>query len=64
MNGRPQLDGPGSPSLDHTRLYTSSFPRQRSRVLGRVIVLRSALWQNCLQRAGAGMAGGSQRREC
>lgn len=33
----------------HTRLCTSSFPRHLSRVLGRVIVLRSALWQNCLQ---------------
>lgn len=39
---------PPSPEA-HTRLCTSSFPRHLSRVLGRVIVRRSAPWQNCLQ---------------
>lgn len=51
---------PCFPFPAHTRLCISSFPRHRSRVLGRVIVLRSALRQNCLQEEGACKPGESK----
>lgn len=56
------LGAPDPPFPDRTRLCTSSFPRHRSRVLGRVIVLRSAPWQNCLQDQGQAWQTGVKGR--